>query len=86
MKKPVVTLFYRHNCHLCEDMLLHLQGLQNSVVFQLDMVDVDANSKLQERYGAMVPVLEGGGHELCHYYLDEVALRYYLRGQASKVS
>lgn len=86
MGKPVVTLYYRHGCHLCEDMLLHLQELRQSKKFLVETVDIDANSQLRERYGALVPVLEGGGQELCRYYLDEVTLRGYLSSQTSKVS
>ncbi len=86
MKKPLVTLYYRDNCHLCEDMLQHLRELQQSAEFQVETIDVDLNGNLQERYGTLVPVLEGGGEELCHYYLDEVILRDYLSSQTSKVS
>ncbi len=52
----------------------------------LETVDVDLNSRLQERYGSLVPVLEAGSEELCHYYLDEARLLDYLSSQASKVS
>ncbi len=79
-------MYYRHDCHLCEDMLQHLGELQKSEPFQVETVDIDGNSELQNRYGTLVPVLEGGGSELCHYYLDEVALRGYLSSQTSEVS
>ena len=39
-------------------------------------VDVDADPALEERYGELVPVLtEADGTEVCHYHLDEDALR-----------
>ena len=85
MSKQKVILYYRYGCHLCEDMLQHLHKLQSSEPFQIETVDIDSSSDLQERYGTLVPVLEGGGTELCHYYLDEVALRGYLSSPASKV-
>lgn len=67
--------------------MLHLlRELQQFEQFQLEVVDVDLDKNLQERYGTLVPVLEGGGEQLCHYYLDEVALRDYLSGQTSRVS
>ncbi len=86
MNKQAVTLHYRHGCHLCEDMLQHLRELQISEPFQINTVDIDTSSDLQERYGTLIPVLEADDTELCHYYLDEVALRGYLSGTTSEVS
>jgi hypothetical protein len=38
--------------------------------------DVDADPALEERYGELVPVLtRPDGTEICHYRLDEHALR-----------
>ena len=38
--------------------------------------DVDADSALEARYGALVPVLtDAAGVEICHTRLDEAALR-----------
>jgi len=84
--KQTVTMYYRHGCHLCEDMLLHLHELQKTEQFEVETVDIDTNSNLQKRFGTLIPVLEGDGSELCHYYLDEVALRGYLSSQTSEVS
>ncbi len=86
MEKPTVRVFYRHGCHLCEDMMLQLTELQESEQFNIESIDVDSNTKLQQQYGHLVPVIEGGGTELCRYYLDEKALTDYFRSYASKVS
>ncbi len=38
--------------------------------------DVDADPALEARYGELVPVLtDAAGVEICHYRLDEAALR-----------
>ena len=38
--------------------------------------DVDADPALEARYGELVPVLtDAAGVEICHYRLDEPALR-----------
>jgi len=38
--------------------------------------DVDADPALEARYGERVPVLaDAAGAEICHYHLDEAALR-----------
>jgi Glutaredoxin-like domain (DUF836) len=44
-------------------------------------VDVDADPALEERYGEYVPVLARlDGTEICHYFLDDAALRMALAG------
>lgn len=40
-----------------------------------DEADVDADERLEARYGELVPVLVGpDGSEICHYFLDQAAL------------
>ncbi len=40
--------------------------------------DVDSNPDWVERYGSLVPVLESSLGEVCHYFLDSVALQDHL--------
>lgn len=41
-----------------------------------DEIDVDADPALESRYGDRVPVLtDVTDAEICHYHLDEAALR-----------
>lgn len=70
-----LTLYGRYGCHLCEDMRLHLEELRGELAFDLELVDVDADPALAARYGTLVPVLADGDQEICHYFLDLVALR-----------
>ncbi len=70
-----LQLYYRHGCHLCEDMLGQLLGLGADLRFSVDLIDVDGDSGLQARYQVLVPVLTDGDTEICRYFLDEVALR-----------
>jgi len=77
----VLTLYYREGCHLCEVMLQALRGLQPQLGFELQLVDVDRDPELVQRYDEWVPVLCLGEREICHYRLDEQALRAALRGQ-----
>jgi hypothetical protein len=75
------TLYSRSYCHLCEDMLAALNALQSaSLHFAVDVIDVDADPALVARFDELVPVLFGdlGQPELCHYFLDEAAVRHYL--------
>jgi thiol-disulfide isomerase/thioredoxin len=80
------TLYSRSWCHLCEDMLAALQKLAPAgQPFDVDVVDVDADPALVERFDELVPVLFGrlDEPELCHYFLDEAAVRAYLERCAS---
>lgn len=76
---PDLTLYIRHGCHLCEDMEQQLMGLQKELDLGWTCVDIDADADLRRRYNEWVPVLMGQNQEICHHFLDEVALRHYLR-------
>lgn len=49
-------------------------------VFEVDVLDVDADLALEAKYNELVPVLEADGRELCHHFLDHAKVREYLRG------
>lgn len=71
-----LRLLGRTYCHLCSDMLAALQPLAGELEFEVSVVDVDSDPELEARYGELVPVLEDAqGREICHYFLDEPALR-----------
>ena len=80
MKKSAarLTLYYRQDCHLCDDMREQLQAMQNQRPFELLMADVDGDPALEKRYGSLVPVLASGHGVICNYYLDPVAVTAFL--------
>jgi thiol-disulfide isomerase/thioredoxin len=74
------TLYSRSYCHLCDDLHAALMALQGEGRrFVVDVVDVDADEALVARFDELVPVLFGDPSqpELCHYFLDEAAVRAY---------
>jgi len=73
-----LTLYGRGYCHLCEEMLAALEPLRAEFGFAVDIVDVDSDAALEQRFGALVPVLMHAGAELCHYHLDAAKVRAYL--------
>ena len=76
---PVLNLYYRHNCHLCEDMWEHLQEIRKEYEFQVVTIDIGDDAELEARHGTRIPVLETeDGKELCNYYLNERGLLDYL--------
>jgi hypothetical protein len=73
-----LTLYSRTYCHLCDDMITGLHALQARFCFSLEVVDVDADIALEDRYGEDVPVLMHGEHELCRHRLDAALISDYL--------
>lgn len=78
------TLYSRSYCHLCDDMLVALQAMQIDQPLSISVVDVDAaEAALLAEYDELVPVLVAArgdqpGQQLCHYFLDEVAVRKFV--------
>ena len=73
-----LTLYGRGYCHLCEEMLAALATLRGEFGFAVDVIDVDSDAALEQRFGILVPVLMHAGIELCHYRLDAPKIRAYL--------
>jgi hypothetical protein len=59
-------------------MLAALEVLRGEFLFDVEVVDVDADRALEEKYDELVPVLVAAGRELCHHFLDTAAVREYL--------
>jgi hypothetical protein len=73
-----LTLLTRAYCHLCDDMRAALEPLAAEARTTIVELDVDADPKLEARFGDRVPVLlDGGadGPELCHFRLDHKRVR-----------
>jgi len=73
-----LILYARRDCHLCAEMRRDLTALEGRLAFTVKSVDIDGDPDLVARYGHKVPVLVGGGEEICHYFLDEPQLREHL--------
>ena len=65
-----VTLYMRKGCHLCE----HVEGVLKTACgktrFTLEMVDVDSDPELRERYGFEIPVVAINGVASFRYDLN----------------
>lgn len=74
------TVLSREWCHLCHDMVAQLEPLAAELGWSVKVVDVDRDPELEARWDELVPVLLAGAEVLCHYHLDEAAVRAYCRG------
>ena len=79
----ILTVYSRTYCHLCDDMIAALRNLQGRFQFEIQVVDVDSDGALEQRFGEWVPVLMAGEgkdqRELCHYFLDAPAVTAFLQ-------
>ena len=84
-----LILYSRSYCHLCDDMQTALQPYRSENVFDLQVVDVDADPALVALYDELVPVLiarmpDGATRRLCHYFLDHAALLSYFAEEKAR--
>ncbi|MCP9758571.1 glutaredoxin family protein [Aquitalea sp. S1-19] len=80
-----LTLMFRDYCSLCHAMRDALLPWQARYGFELDIVDVDADPVLEEKYNELVPVLLDAKGEICHWHLDEAALAERLAAHAGEI-
>jgi thiol-disulfide isomerase/thioredoxin len=78
MPRPVLELYGHSYCHLCDEMHAQLLILASELGFRVNIIDIHDDAELEARFGEFVPVLIGAGTEICHYHLDEQALRRYI--------
>jgi len=72
--RPKLTVLSRDYCHLCEELITALKRFQGRYDFDIEVVDVDADPALEDKWGDKVPVLLDGEREICHYFLDHEAV------------
>ena len=74
MIRPRLTVLSRSYCHLCEELLAALKQYQGRYDFDIQVVDVDSDPALEEKWGDKVPVVLDGPIEVCRYHLDADAV------------
>ena len=78
MAKRTLTVYFRAQCHLCDELFADLAPWRERYGFSVTSVDVDTSADLQARFSNRVPVLAEGDLEICYYFLDEDALLTHL--------
>ena len=80
--QPRFILYSRSYCHLCDDLLAALGKLVGDQI-SVTVIDIELQAELLQRYDELVPVLIGcrdgqPDQQLCHYFLDENAVKSFL--------
>ena len=68
---PLVKLYLRPDCHLCEVALAELERMRaEGLAFELERVDIDSDDELLRRNLERIPVIEVEGVEVSELGLD----------------
>ena len=76
MPSPLVRLYARPECHLCDQAREQLERLrEEGAAFELEEVDIDRDDELLARYLERIPVVELDGVVISELGLDPDGLR-----------
>ena len=67
---PVVTMYSRQNCHLCEVAKEVVESARNEADFEFQVVFIDDDSGLEKEYGEEVPVTLINGKRHDYFRVD----------------
>ncbi len=71
---PVLTLYGRPGCHLCDEARAVVARAAGRVAFELVEVDIERDDELFKRYLERIPVVAVDGEERFELFVDEDAL------------
>jgi glutaredoxin len=69
--KPLVTIYSRTGCHLCENAEVTVKNLKDELGFDLEIKLIDGNQELEKLYGHEVPVIHINGEHHDFFRVDE---------------
>ena len=74
-----VTLYHAEGCHLCGRALEVVEEVRAELGFELELIDVGGDPRLEAAYREWLPVVEIDGARAFTYFVDPHALRARLR-------
>ena len=81
---PVVTLYTKPDCHLCEQARAVIEGVRAEradLPFELHVRDITRDDQLHRAYFERIPVVSVDGEELFEYFVDAERLREILESR-----
>jgi hypothetical protein len=67
---PLVTIYSRKNCHLCDVAKEVVESAKSEVDFDLEIVFIDGDAELEKLYGEEVPVTMINGRRHDYFRVD----------------
>ncbi len=83
--KPLVTIYSRTGCHLCENAEATIKSLQNELDFELEVKLIDGSDELEKIYGHEVPVIHIDGEHHDFFRVDVERFRSSLGRHKGKI-
>ncbi len=78
-----VAFFTASGCHLCEQALAVVREAQARAPFELEVVDITGDARLEAEYRTLLPVIEIDGARAFTYFVTVEALLDRLPGDGS---
>ena len=75
--KPVLYVYSRQGCHLCDVLVEELLPLVRGRL-DVEVRDIDSREDWKARFDVRIPVLEFEGEVVCQYRLDRPAVETIL--------
>jgi glutaredoxin len=72
---PLVTLYGKPGCHLCEEAREVIVSVRLEREFDLVEVDVTLDPALHREYGERIPVVAVDGEDAFEYFVDRQGLK-----------
>ncbi len=76
-----LTVYSRPGCHLCEEAMELLRGLQAELGFVLRERNISSDEDLHRAYFERIPVVAVDGEELWEYFVEETLVRERLESR-----
>lgn len=67
-ERHTVTVYSRQGCHLCDEAIAVVRRIADRRA-RVEVVDIDADPQLTERYTVRVPVIAVDGVEIAEYQI-----------------
>jgi glutaredoxin len=73
--RRVVTIYGRPGCHLCDEAMVALQPIVAHTHSVLRTINIEEHDALHVAHLERIPVILVDDVEICHFFVDEAALR-----------
>jgi hypothetical protein len=78
-KEPLVQIYSRQNCHLCQEAEGIVREVIKDLAFRLEVIYIDGDQELERLYGEEVPVTLINGAKHDYFRVDKQRLLQALR-------
>ena len=75
--KPVLYVYSRRGCHLCDVLVEELLPLVRGRL-DVEVRDIDSHEDWKQRFDVQIPVVEFDGEVVCQYRLDRPSIEAIL--------